>query len=82
MRRQFDVYQAMSSPSKLEGAGGSVFFSTKGLIFSTFAHLHTPPVSPLLPCPRGGAACGGGEGGLEGELIHSALPIFNNTIET
>ena len=69
MRSESAIYQAISSRSKIEGAGGSmkIFLSSCNKCYYR-SEVILPLYPPLLPCPRGGAACGGGEGDLEGEL--------------
>jgi len=53
------IYQAVSSPSKIEGAGGEYENSTHILSKLLLSQRgHTPPVSPSI---------------LEGELLHHTL---------
>ena len=60
-------YQAMGSPSKIEGAGGSmIFFEIQPQKYH-LSHYHTSPLSPSK---------------IEGELTHSCLTILIVTIET
>ena len=61
-------YQAINSPSKIEGGWGEYdfFFEIQPNKYH-LSHCHTPPLSPSI---------------LEGELTHSCLTILIVTIET